>query len=241
MTAAQPSTAPISFLYEDADLVVVDKPAGVPVIPAPGVPPGTCLRDQVSAALGGRIWVVHRLDRDTSGVAVFARSAAAHRALSMAFEGRDVAKHYVALVAGTPSPPRGTIAIHLHEARRGKTRPARPDEPGAREAETAYEVTRAWGSGTWTVARVDAAPLTGRHHQIRVHLKAIGTPILGDRRYGPAAALDLPVPRLALHAARIDVPHPVTAKRRVVAESPWPADLATLTEWLDAHWSVATP
>jgi tRNA pseudouridine32 synthase/23S rRNA pseudouridine746 synthase len=239
MTAAPPSGTPVAFLYEDADLVVVDKPAGVPVIPAPDIPPGTCLRDRVASALGGRVWVVHRLDRDTSGVAVFARSAVAHRALSMAFEGRDVGKQYVALVAGTPSPPHASIAIPLHEARRGKTRPARPDEPGAREAETAYEVTQAWVSGTWTVARVVATPTTGRHHQIRVHLKAIGTPILGDRHYGPATALDLPVPRLALHAARIDVPHPATPKRRVAAESPWPADLAALTTWLEDHLTAA--
>jgi tRNA pseudouridine32 synthase/23S rRNA pseudouridine746 synthase len=239
MPTVSSSDRPVAFLYEDADLVVVDKPAGVPVIPAPGVAPGTSLRDRVASALGGRMWVVHRLDRDTSGVVAFARSAEAHRVLSMAFEGRQVGKQYVALVAGTPSPPHATIAIHLHEARRGKTRPARPDEPGAREAETAYDVTRAWVSGTWSVARVVAAPITGRHHQIRVHLKAIGTPILGDRHYGPAAALDLPVPRLALHAARIDVPHPATSGRRVVAESPWPTDLAALTAWLDDHWTAA--
>jgi tRNA pseudouridine32 synthase/23S rRNA pseudouridine746 synthase len=240
MTSTPGPESPVAFLYEDADLVVCDKPAGVPVIPAPGVPAGTCLRDRAAAALNGRMWVVHRLDRDTSGVVVFARSADAHRTLSMAFERRDVAKQYIALVAGTPSPSEGTIAIHLHEARRGKTRPARPDEPNARDAETRYEVTREWTSGSWTVARVAAAPLTGRHHQIRVHLKAIGTPILGDRHYGPTTVLDLPVPRLALHAARIDVPHPTAPQRRVVAESPWPSDLAALTDWLDAHWSVSS-
>ncbi|MBL8136725.1 MAG: hypothetical protein JNL48_08900, partial [Acidobacteria bacterium] len=91
---------PVTFLYDDAALVVVNKPAGVAVIPMPGAPAGACLRDKVAAALGSRVWVVHRLDLDTSGVVVFARTAEAHRALSMAFERRDVVKHYAALVHG---------------------------------------------------------------------------------------------------------------------------------------------
>lgn len=85
---------PITFLYSDDTLVVVDKPAGVTVIPAPDLAPGDCLRDRVAAAVGSRVWVVHRLDRDTSGAVAFARTAAAHRTLSMAFEHRDVGKRY---------------------------------------------------------------------------------------------------------------------------------------------------
>jgi tRNA pseudouridine32 synthase/23S rRNA pseudouridine746 synthase len=234
------AAVPVTFLYDDAALVVVDKPAGMAVIPVPDAPPGACLRDRVAAALGGRVWVVHRLDRDTSGVVVFARTAEAHRALSMAFERRDVVKHYAALVHGVPAPGSGTIDMPLHEARKGKARPARADEPGARPATTDYALTRAWTHDTQRIAAVAATPRTGRHHQIRVHLRAIGTPILGDAVYGRASAALLPgvpVPRLALHAASIDVPHPA-GERRVAATAPWPADLAALTTWLDAQWTV---
>jgi tRNA pseudouridine32 synthase/23S rRNA pseudouridine746 synthase len=166
----------VTFLYDDAALVVVDKPAGRRDSHA-GCATASCLRDRVAAALGTRVWVVHRLDRDTSGVVVFARTAEAHRALSMAFERRDVAKQYAALVHGVPAPPAGTIDLALHEARKGKARPARADEPGARPATTDYAVTRAWAHEAQRIAAVAATPRTGRHHQIRVHLRAIGTPI----------------------------------------------------------------
>lgn len=233
-------TAPaVTFLYEDADVVVVDKPPGLTVIPAGGPVVEPSLRDRVAAALGTRVWVVHRVDRDTSGVVVFARSAQAHRTLSMAFEARQVVKRYGALVAGVPEPRSGRIDLALHEARRGKARPARPDEPGARAAATSYDVTRRWRHGpSAVVSWVAATPHTGRHHQIRVHLRAIGTPILADAIYGRAARRDVHLPRLALHASAIDVPHPSDTTRRVRVESPWPDDLAAVTRWLDAHWTV---
>lgn len=231
--------AAVTFLYEDADLVVVDKAPGVTVVPAPEAPSGAPLRDRVAAALGTRVWVVHRLDRETSGIVVFARSPGAHRALSMAFEARRVVKRYRALVAGAPTPASGRIEVALHEARRGKARPARADEPGSRAASTSYQVTGQWRGGpSAVVSRLDVTPHTGRHHQIRVHLRSIGTPILGDPIYGRAATLEIPAPRLALHATAIDIPHPTAPDRRVVVESPWPDDLASVTRWLDAHWSV---
>lgn len=229
--------APVSFLYSDDTLVVVDKPAGVTVIPAPDITTGACLRDCVASTLGGRVWVVHRLDRDTSGAVAFARSPEAHRALSMAFEHRDVAKEYRALVAGRPAPAAGMVDVALHGARKGKARPAAPGEPGARQAITRYETARVWRLGERHVAEVVARPATGRHHQIRVHLRAIGTPILGDAHYGGALVTPfaaVPVPRLALHAAALDVPHPVSG-RRVVVHAPWPADLAAVTGWLASH------
>lgn len=231
---------PVTFLYSDDTLVVVDKPAGVTVIPAPGVHPGACLRDRVAVTLGGPVWVVHRLDRDTSGAVAFARTAEAHRALSLAFEQRTVGKAYRALVAGAPAPPAGTIDIALHEARKGKARPAAPGEPGARAASTRYETRRVWRLDEGPVAEVAAWPTTGRHHQIRVHLRAIGTPILGDASYGGVLAarfVTVPVPRLALHAAELDLPHPQSG-RRVQVAAPWPADLAAVTEWLGAHARV---
>jgi tRNA pseudouridine32 synthase / 23S rRNA pseudouridine746 synthase len=229
----------VTFLYEDADLLVIDKPPGVTVVPAGGPAADLSLRDRVAAAVGTRVWVVHRVDRDTSGVVVFARSAHAHRTLSMAFEAREVVKRYRALVAGVPDPPAARIDVAVHEARRGKARPARPGERGAKAAATSYQVTRVWRQApAGGVASLEATPHTGRHHQIRVHLRSIGTPILGDAIYGRAATLDLPVPRLALHASAIDVPHPTVPDRRVIVESPWPDDLAAVTRWLDAQWTV---
>ena len=231
---------PIGMLYEDADLVVVDKPAGVPVTPAPGWPAGACVQARVAAHVGSRLWAVHRLDRDTSGALAFARSAAAHRALSVAFERREVQKGYDALVVGVPEPRHGAIDVPLHAARKGKARPARPGEDGAREASTGYQVTRSWRAAGRAVALVALTPHTGRHHQIRVHLRAIGTPILADPVYGGGqAALPDGVgpPRLALHASVLDLPHPAGG-RRVGVEAPWPADLEAVRLWLDRHWAV---
>jgi tRNA pseudouridine32 synthase/23S rRNA pseudouridine746 synthase len=237
------SPPPMAFLYEDDALVVVDKPAGVPVAAAPGWPAEACVQARAAAAVGSRLWLVHRLDRETSGALAFARTAAAHRALSQAFERREVTKTYHALVAGIPVPPRGAIELPLHEARKGKTRPAVPGETGAKPAQTGYQVRRAWWHDAAAVALVEARPATGRHHQIRVHLRAIGVPILADAVYGrgvrPLPA-DHSCPRLALHADALDLPHP-DGRRRVVVAAPWPADLAGVTAWLDAHWRVETP
>lgn len=233
-------STPVTFLYEDADLAVVDKPAGVAVIPVPGIPPAECLRDRVAAALGSRAWVVHRIDREASGVVVFARSAEAHRVLALAFDAGDVVRQYAALVHGVPAPAAGAIDAPLADARRGKARPALPDEPGARPAITDYAVARAWHDGERHIAAVAATPHTGLHHQVRVHLRSIGTPILGDPFYGRAATAALtgvPVPRLSLHAASIEVPHPAGG-RRVSVTAPWPADLSALTTWLDAQWTA---
>ncbi len=224
-------------------MVVADKPAGVAVIPAPGEPAAACLRDRVAAQIGTRAWVVHRLDRDTSGIVVFARTAEAHRMLSMAFDRRDVERRYVALVRGVPDVPGGIIDLPLHGARKGKVRPARPDEAGAQPAQTTVTVTRVWRAGAAVIAQVQVEPLTSRHHQLRVHLRALNTPIVGDAVYGTAIAplpAEVPAVRLALHASFLEIPHPSGA-RRVVVESPWPLDLQVLTEWLEARVPVEAP
>lgn len=229
---------PLNFLYSDAAIVVVDKPAGLPVIPMPGQPVGACLRDRVAAAIGTRAWVVHRLDRETSGVVAFARCEAAHRTLSMAFEARLVEKHYLAFVAGRPAASTGVIDVALVDARRGKTRPAAPGDAGARASSSSYGVERVWQVAGGRVAALDVSPATGRRHQIRVHLRSIGTPILGDALYGRGATgvdvTRLPVPRLALHAATLAVPHPTSGERLAVT-APWPPDLVALATWLDEH------
>jgi tRNA pseudouridine32 synthase/23S rRNA pseudouridine746 synthase len=234
---------PIAFLYEDDALVVVDKPAGVPVIPAPGWPLAATVQARAAAAIGSRLWVVHRLDRETSGALAFARTAAAHRALSQAFERREVAKVYRALVAGVPPSPRGVIDLPLHDARKGKSRPAAAGEPGAKAATTGFEVLRRWRHDSAAVALVELRPDTGRHHQIRVHLRAIGLPILADAVYGRGIGplpIDHMCSRLALHASALDVPHP-GGTRRVAVAAPWPADLQAVTAWLEAHWSAEPP
>ncbi|MGE0363144.1 MAG: RluA family pseudouridine synthase [Vicinamibacterales bacterium] len=231
------SAPPIPLLYEDDALVVVDKPAGLPVIAAPDWPAADTVQARVAAQLGSRLWVVHRLDRETSGALAFARTADAHRLLSMAFEGRDVAKTYRALTSGCPTPGHGTIDVPLHAARRGRSRPARPDEPGSRDATTVYRVLAAWRAGADTAALVEASPRTGRQHQIRVHLRAIGAPILADPVYGRATAglaARIGLGRLALHACVLDLPHP-SGGRRVQVTAPWPADLEAAGRWLDAH------
>ncbi len=230
---------PIALLYEDEAMVVADKPAGVTVIPAPGESPGACLRELVAAQIGTRAWVVHRLDRDTSGIVVFARTAEAHRMLSMAFDRRDLERRYTALVRGVPDVAGGVVDLPLHAARKGKVRPARPEEPGALPARTAVAVTRVWRQGGAAVALLSVEPLTSRHHQVRVHLRAVETPIVGDAVYGKAILPlppEVPAGRLALHASFLEIPHPSGA-RRVVVESRLPLDLQPLPDWLDTHWT----
>jgi 23S rRNA-/tRNA-specific pseudouridylate synthase len=186
--------------------------------------------------------VVHRLDRDTSGVLLFARSAEAHRALCAAFEERRVHKTYIALTLGVPPRREGRIDTPLHDARRGKVRPAGPREPGSIDAATRYLVRRRWERAGVQVAMVEAYPETGRHHQIRAHLRSIGTPVLFDRVYGRqsgAGGLDgAPTSRLALHASRLVVPDPSLAKPAQTFDAPLPGDLVALLRWLDGEWRV---
>ena len=131
---------PLPLLSEDPDLVAVSKPSGEPVIAARGEPPDACLRRRLERQLGRRLWVVHRIDRDASGLVVFALHAEAHRDLSLAFEHRKVTKTYLAFASGSMPQDRGRIDVALHSARRGKTRPARSGESGSQNALTEYRV-----------------------------------------------------------------------------------------------------
>lgn len=228
---------PIAFLYEDADVVVVNKPPGVTVIPAAGHPSASCLRDKVAAALGTPAWVVHRVDRDTSGCVVLARSAAAHRALLLAFEGSAVGRTYSAFLAGVPATVAGVINTPLHTARRGKMRPAEPGEPGTLDAVTDFACPAAWRVEGRLIAAAVASPLTGRHHQIRVHMRSIGAPILGDTLYGgtlAAPGAGWPLSRLALHAASVQFEHPVSG-RTIDVTAPNPPDVEVFADWLRQH------
>jgi RluA family pseudouridine synthase len=194
----------IAILLERDDLLVINKPAGLTVIPARGEDASDCLTHRLQALRGERLWVVHRLDRETSGVMVLARSAASHKLLCEAFEARRVEKQYLAFCQGEPAAQRGVITAPLLKLSGGGCRVGTEAE-GAQRATTGYRVIAQWQLAGGSICKVEATPLTGRQHQIRVHLRSVGLPLLGDRRYGPAAPL-LPAPRLALHAASLRLP-----------------------------------
>jgi 23S rRNA pseudouridine1911/1915/1917 synthase len=213
-------------LYEDEHLAVVDKPAGLLVHEAPGND-GPTLVDALGDRLAGgddpaRPGIVHRLDRDTSGLLVVARDPATHRALSAMIASREVGREYVALVDGCPASRRGTIDAPLGRDHRAPERVVvggrRP-----RPAVTHFEV-RERLSGT---ALLDVRLETGRTHQIRAHLQAIGNPVAGDRQYGSGPRYGLG--RQFLHSRRISFAHPSDG-RAIELESPLPEDLEAALE-----------
>ncbi|HTN52022.1 MAG TPA: RluA family pseudouridine synthase [Anaeromyxobacter sp.] len=216
-----PALGRARLLYADEAIAVVDKPAGVPSQPTLTSDRGT-LPERVAALLGTPVMLVHRLDRETSGVTVFARTRAAAAALAEAFRTGGPEKTYLALCARAPDPPAGRIDLPL-----GKD-PGRPGlrkvDAGGDAAATGYRTLRCGPRA----ALVEARPETGRTHQIRVHLAHLGAPLLGDARYGgPRRVGEEAVPRVMLHALRLELDHPVTGAR-LVLEAPVPADLAEL-------------
>jgi tRNA pseudouridine32 synthase/23S rRNA pseudouridine746 synthase len=218
VSSAVPPTAapPLSILYEDDAVIAVDKPAGMPSAPTRQAASGSAL-DTLRTHLRSRdgrpaaLWVVHRLDSDTSGVLVFARTREAAALLSQAFAAQHVEKTYLARVAGTVVDDAGTIDLPLRAAERGAV-----VADDGKAAQTEWQVAERAASTTLLSVR----PRTGRLHQIRVHLKAIGHPVIGDRRYGGP-----PAPRLMLHAARVRLPHP-TRGVIVDIEAPEPPALS---------------
>jgi len=215
--------APFAVAYEDEHLLVVDKPAGVVVHPGAGHRSGTLVQALAGRVAGGedpeRPGVVHRLDRDTSGLLVLARSDAVHTALQQALRERGITREYVALVDGRPAARRGTIDAPLGRDRRVRTRMStETDDP--REAITHFEVERNLPGATLLRVRLE----TGRTHQIRAHLLAIGHPVLGDPEYGRGRGLP-GLARQFLHARRLAFEHPVTEEEIDIA-SPLPEDLA---------------
>jgi tRNA pseudouridine32 synthase/23S rRNA pseudouridine746 synthase len=227
------------ILFEDDELVAVDKPPGIAVIPERDGAPESSLRHRLEAARGEPLWVVHRIDKDTSGVVVLARSAVAHRWLNDAFAERRVQKRYLAFAAGD-LPGSRVVDLALVEARRGKARPANPGEKGKPSVTDLTALAR-WARGGDTVTMVEARPKTGRHHQIRVHLRSLEAPILGDPLYGKRTLRGMldgaPCTRLALHAAGLRVVRP--DGRELAVEAPLPADMSALRDWLDAGWTRA--
>ncbi|SHJ75511.1 23S rRNA pseudouridine1911/1915/1917 synthase [Roseomonas rosea] len=245
----QPQAMDLTILFEDRHLIVLDKPAGLVVHPAPGNPDGTLVNAILAHAgeelsgIGGekRPGIVHRLDKDTSGVMVVAKSEPAHHALSTAFAERDLERSYLALTWGTPSPISGSVEAPIGRHPADRKRMAVVDR-GGKNALTHYATERAWGAAC---ALVRCRLSTGRTHQIRVHMAHIGHPLVGDPVYlrrTPAAARGLPeaareallaFPRQALHAQSLGFRHPVTGEP-LSFSSPLPPDMAALIATLDA-------
>ncbi len=243
----QPQDLPLTILYEDADIIVVDKPAGMAAHPAPGTPDGTlvnALLHHCAGSLSGiggvlRPGIVHRLDKDTSGVMVAAKSDRAHQGLAALFAAHDLERVYLALTRGAPAPSRGTVTTRLGRSPHDRKKMA-VLKTGGREAITHYDLQAVYGPAQRPLAaRVHCRLETGRTHQIRVHLAHKGAPCLGDPVYGqgaPAAAVleavaTSALQRQALHAAMLGFVHPVTGQRLRFETAP-PADMQVLEDEL---------
>ena len=227
-------------LYRDEQVIAVDKPAGVLTVPGRGPREGEALSAQVREIAPGAL-PVHRLDRDTSGVLLFGLTREAHRALNAAFESRRAEKTYLALVRGDLAAP-ARCELPLVGGRRGAVRIAQPGDARARPARTDFAPVERFGEATWCSCR----PFTGRTHQIRVHLAALGHPLLVDPRYGapgPVLRRELysgstdaeavVLARTPLHAAALRLPHP-SGRGFLQVEAPLPEDLDAALELLRA-------
>jgi 23S rRNA pseudouridine1911/1915/1917 synthase len=237
---AVPQPMPLAVLYEDEHIIAVDKPAGLVVHPAPGHPDGTLVNALLAhcrdlAGVGGELrpGIVHRLDRDTSGVLVASKHDAAHDALVQMFERRALHREYLAVVAPAPAAAAGTIDTlygrHPVHRKRFSSRVGR-----GKRAVTSWTVAERFGS---EAALLRCRLATGRTHQIRVHLADTGTPVLGDPVYGRrpraprVAELGAALGRQALHATRLAFAHPITGAPIDLETEP-PADLRQLIEAL---------
>jgi 23S rRNA pseudouridine1911/1915/1917 synthase len=222
----EPERMDLRIAYEDEHLVVVDKPAGLVVHPAPGHASGTLVHGLLQYDVAGgeaeRPGIVHRLDRDTSGLMVVARSDEAHGRLQDLVRKRALERHYLAVVAGRPRSRSGRIEAPIGRDRRDPLRHSL-DTDTPREAITHFEVVELLPAHALLDVRLE----TGRTHQVRVHLAAIDLPVAGDPVYGRPRELGLE--RQFLHAARLAFEHPFTGER-VEVESPLPEDLAAALE-----------
>lgn len=241
----------LQVVYEDADLLVIDKPAGLVVHPGPGRPDETLVNallahcgDRLSG-VGGvrRPGIVHRLDKDTSGLIVVAKNDETHHALAKQFAAHSIDRVYRAFVWGVPSPPQGEIRGNIGRHPRQRKKMAVVGEGRGKQAVTRYRVERRFGT---LASLVECRLATGRTHQIRVHLSHIGHPVIGDPVYGRAPAKRLreldpetaafirDFGRQALHAAMIGFDHPRLG-RRLIFTSCLPSEMKLLHRRLDAH------
>ncbi|HEU4320800.1 MAG TPA: RluA family pseudouridine synthase [Acidimicrobiia bacterium] len=233
MTSLVAEDVPFGVLYEDDDVVVVDKPAGMVVHPGSGRSTGTLAAGLIhrypeveGVGSNDRWGLVHRLDKDTSGTILVARTQGAFEKLVADLRRRNIGRVYLALVEGSMGSPTGTIEAPIG---RDPTRPTRRAVTHTgKHARTHYEVVRYFEMSDATLIEVTLD--TGRTHQIRVHLSAIGHPVAGDRTYG-ATRRDLNSPRTFLHASRLEFDHPRTGDR-ISVKAPLPADLAGVLDRL---------
>jgi 23S rRNA pseudouridine1911/1915/1917 synthase len=245
--APEPQALPLDVVYEDEDLIVIDKAAGMVVHPAPGNPDATLVNALLAhcgatlAGIGGvrRPGIVHRLDKDTSGLMVAAKNDMAHASLTKQFAERTIERLYLAVVWGVPSPAQGAIDAPIGRDPRNRKRMAVVAR-GGKKALTRYRVTRRLGGGA---SVVECRLGTGRTHQVRVHLAHIGHPVAGDPVYagrrgrkaqagGDAAAAATALGRQALHASVLGFRHPRTGKQ-VHFKSDLPNDIKALINSLD--------
>lgn len=245
--APLPEAIPLTVLYEDADLIVIDKAPGMAAHPAPGCETGTLVNALLAhcgdslSGIGGvaRPGIVHRLDKDTSGVMVAAKTDRAHQGLSALFATHDIERTYIALTRGAPSPEKGRIQTLIGRSPHDRKKMA-VLKGGGREAVTDYGVQKTFGqpakaSGAPMAARVACTLHTGRTHQIRVHMASKGSPLLGDPVYGSgspaapvrAAVAEAGLARQALHAAVLGFVHPVTGQALRFETAP-PEDMQRL-------------
>ena len=239
----QAQAIPLSIRFEDAHLIVIDKPAGLVVHPAPGNPDGTLVNALIAhcgeslLGIGGvrRPGIVHRLDKDTSGLIVAAKTEAAHRALSADFAARRIARAYAAIVWGVPLPTAGEIAGNIGRSVTNRKKMAVVAASRGKPALTRYRTERAFGE---QAALIECRLSTGRTHQIRVHLAHQGHPLIGDpvygsrsgraaTRLGPEGAAIAAFARQALHARHLGFAHPATGES-LAFDSPLPDDMAGL-------------
>lgn len=232
------AAVPFEILYQDEDLVVINKPPGVVIHPAAGHLQGTLVHGLLArikdlSGVGGELrpGIVHRLDKDTSGVLLVAKHDRAHLALSRQFKDRQVSKVYLALVHGLPAALSGHVdrPIGRHPVERKKMS---VHAPQGREAYTEWKVRELFKRSK--AALLEVHPLTGRTHQIRVHLASLGHPIVGDALYGGCRPTGPKAPRQMLHAWRLSFLHPRTG-RKLSFEAPLPPDFSKLLEELRAR------
>ena len=227
----QAADIPLNILYEDSDILVLNKPCGLSVHPGAGQPENTLVNALLHhckdlSGIGGvlRPGIVHRLDKDTSGVMVVAKNDHAHRHLSQQFKDRQVHKTYVAMVKGTPRSDQGIIDRPIGRHPRDRKKMTVAPSGKKRGAVTRYEVKKSFGSASLLYCY----PETGRTHQIRVHLWSLGHPILGDKAYNPKSS----AARMLLHALRLEFKHP-SCDKKMCFEAPLPPEFNTTPEPAD--------
>lgn len=214
----------MKVIYQDDHLLVIDKPAGLPVLPDGWEKDAPYLVKMLEAEFG-KTWLVHRIDKVTSGVMVFARTSEAHRALNIQFENRGADKVYHAILEGEPAWKEKT-ARHLLLADVGKKHRTVVNDKSGKPSETRYRVLKRYPGA----ALVEAKPMTGRTHQIRVHASALGHPLLGDVLYG-ASETEL-ITRPALHAYSLTITHPAGGER-LTFKAEHPGDILNALKLLD--------